>query len=105
MRGPRTRQVAAINAECDRKLESGVLIDGTHYHSDNTFLLELLALVLGYQAGVLTGTQTIRTRANENIQMDAAQIIALAAAVWIFWGPALWDAYLALMRFPPEPIL
>lgn len=81
MRGPRTRQVDAINAECDRVLEAGVQIGDTRYHSDNTFLLELLGMVLGYQAGVFTGTQTIRTKANENVQMDAAQIIALAAAV------------------------
>lgn len=81
MRGPRGRQVAALNAECDRTLEAGVMVGDVLYHSDNTFLLELLALVLGYQAGVLTGTQTIRTKANENVQMDAAQIVALAAAV------------------------
>lgn len=81
MRGPRTRQIAAINAECDRTLDAGVDVEGVLYHSDNTFLLELLALVMGYQVGVLTGTQTIRTRANQNVQMDAAQIVALAAAV------------------------
>lgn len=81
MRGPKTRQVEALNAECDRALEAGVLVDGVLYHSDNTFLLELLALVMGYQVGVLTGTQTIRTKANQNVQMDEAQIVALAAAV------------------------
>lgn len=81
MRGSKTRQIEALNAECDRALKAGVLVDGVLYHSDNTFLLELLALVMGYQVGVLTGTQTIRTKANQNVQMDEAQIVALAAAV------------------------
>lgn len=81
MRGPRTRQVDAINAACERALDAGVLIDGARYHTDNTFLIEILGLVLGYQAGVLSGTQTIRTMANENVQMNQEQIVALAAAV------------------------
>lgn len=81
MRGPRARQIAAINADCDRALEAGVAVDGVLFHSDNTFLLELLALVMGYQVGVLTGTQTIRTKANQNVQMDQEQVVALAAEV------------------------
>jgi hypothetical protein len=81
MRGPKTRQIEAINADCDRALDAGVVLDGAPFHSDNTFLLELLALVMGYQLGLRSGTQPIRTRDNQIIEMDLDQLTTLAAAV------------------------
>lgn len=81
MRGPLSRQISAIDVTCDRALDAGVVVDSVRYHSDSTFLLELLAMIMGYQVGVLTGTQTIRTLSNENLQMDQSQIVELAAAV------------------------
>lgn len=82
MRGPRSRKIELINTACDHELVAGVLApDGNRYHTDDRFLSELMALVLGYQAGVLTGTQSIRTMDNRNLQMDAPQLVALAQLV------------------------
>ena len=81
MRGPLLRKKTAINAVRDRQLVAGIEIDGARYHTDDTFLLELLALVTGYQLGLLSGTQAIRTLDNTIVQMEAVQITALAAAV------------------------
>lgn len=81
MRGPRQRQAAAIDAARDRALQQGVDVGGILYHIDDTFLVELLAMVLGYQLGLLSGTQPIRTLQNTTRQMSQAQIVALAGAV------------------------
>lgn len=81
MRGPRTRQASAINSERDRQLDAGIEADGITYHTDNTFLLELLALVMGYQVGILSGTQAIRTMDNQIRQLSAPELLDLAAAV------------------------
>lgn len=81
MRGPRERQVLAIDAERDRQLDAGIDVGGVIYHTDNTFLLELLALVMGYQIGILSGTQAIRTMDNSIRQLAETDIITLAAAV------------------------
>jgi len=81
MRGPRTRQITAINSETDRALEAGVRIDGIDYHSDSTFLIELLALIMGYQRGLRSGTQPIRTVDNRVMHLDEVQIVALASAL------------------------
>jgi len=81
MRGPRHRKVAAINAARDHALRQGVDVGGVIYHIDDTFLVELLAMVLGYQLGLLSGTQPIRTLQDTTRQMSLAQITALAGAV------------------------
>jgi len=81
MRGPNARQRAAIDAACDRALAAGVAHAGHVFHADDTFLTEVLGLVLGYQTGVLAGTQAIRTKANEVLQLDAAEILDLALVV------------------------
>lgn len=73
--------VLEINQQRDADLVAGVEHGGKLYHTDDRFLTELLGMILGYQAGVYTGTQDIRTRGNEIIAMNAAQIVALASAV------------------------
>lgn len=75
------RQRVLINRERDDSLVGGVTLNGKQYHTDDRFLTELLGMILGYQAGVYTGTQDIRTRDNEIVAMNAAQIIELASAV------------------------
>ena len=77
----RAAAVAAINATREVDLVSGVVVNGKHYHSDDRFLTELLGMLLGYQAGIYSGTQDIRTMDNQIEALDVAQITALAAAV------------------------
>ncbi len=74
-------QREAINKQRDAGLVAGVAHDGKLYHTDDRFLTELLGMILGYNAGVYSGTQDIRTRDNEIVAMNAAQIVALASAV------------------------
>lgn len=75
------QQREAINRQRDEQIVAGVALSGRQYHTDDRFLTELLGMILGYQAGVYTGTQDIRTRDNEIVAMGAAEIIALASAV------------------------
>ena len=103
MRGPRSRKVDLIDAECDRRLVAGVTgPDGHKYHTDDRFLSELMALVLGYQAGVLTGIQAIRTMENQILQLDAAQLVSLAQLVGAHRQAAYADCWAAKDALPPE---
>lgn len=70
-----------IDAERDAAIASGVAYNGHTWHTDNTFLLELLGMILGYQAGMYTGTQSIRTRENTVEQLDVTAIMTLAGLV------------------------
>lgn len=81
MRGPRVRQVDAINAARERALVMGVEMGGRRYHSDDRFLAELTTLLLGYQIGVLSGTQAIRTMANETVELGVLDLQELALLV------------------------
>lgn len=72
---------ADIDRRRDEDLVAGVQLEGLSYHSDDRFLVELIGFVAGYQAGIYSGTQNIRTRDNQIVQRDLAGIIALAAAV------------------------
>ena len=74
-------KLAAINAQRDADLDAGVKFNGKTFHSDSGFLTELLGLVLGYQAGLLTGKSNIRTLDNETVQMDDTAVTGLAKAV------------------------
>lgn len=74
-------QRGQINQTRDIDLVAGVTHNGKQYHTDDRFLTELLGMILGYQAGVYTGTQAIRTRDNEIVNLSAAQMVALAGAV------------------------
>jgi hypothetical protein len=73
--------VETINTTRDADLVAGVVVDGKRYHTDDRFLTELLGMLLGYQAGVYSGLQAIRTMDNQIEQLDLTQITALAAAV------------------------
>jgi hypothetical protein len=77
----RAAAVETINTSRDADLVAGVMVDGKRYHTDDRFLTELLGMLLGYQAGVYSGLQSIRTMDNQIEQLDQAQITALAAAV------------------------
>ncbi len=79
----RATAVADIERRRDDALRAGVDVAGTRYHSDDTFLTELLGMLLGYQAGVYApaDTQAIRTMDNTVVQLNAQQITALASAV------------------------
>lgn len=77
----RAEQVAAIEAERDAAIAAGVVHEGTLYHADDTFLTEMLGRVMGYQAGVYSGAQPVRTKGNATVMLDQAQHVALAAAV------------------------
>lgn len=77
----RAAAVAVINETREVGLLAGVEVGGKRYHTDDRFLTELLGLVLGFQAGIYTGPQSIRTMDNQIVQLDVAQITALAAAV------------------------
>lgn len=72
---------AVINAERDQRLAAGVQLDGNTYNSDDRFLAVLHGMVLGFQAGTLTGKQDIRTQDNRTVQLDQPAISALTAAV------------------------
>lgn len=77
----RAAAVETINATRDADLVAGVVVDGKRYHTDDRFLTELLGMLLGYQVGVYSGSQAIRTMDNQIEQLDLAQITALAASV------------------------
>lgn len=70
-----------INAERDRRLVAGVTFNGETYHTDDRFLTELLGMVLGYSASILSGQQSIRTRDNKIMKLGQAEIAMLAGAV------------------------
>ena len=72
---------AEINIERDRRLAAGVPWNGETFHTDDRFLTELLGMVLGYSAGILTGKQNIRTHDNKIVQLGQVEIAALAGAV------------------------
>ncbi len=72
---------AEINAERDQRLVAGVQLGGNTYNSDDRFLAVLHGMVLGFQAGTLTGKQDIRTQDNHTVQLDQSAISALTAAV------------------------
>ena len=77
----RAAAIVAINESREVDLLAGVVVDGKRYHTDDRFLAELLGLVLGYQAGIYSGAQAIRTMDNQIVQLGVSQITALAAAV------------------------
>lgn len=77
----REQQVVAIEAERDATIAAGVLHFGTLYHADDTFLTEMLGRIMGYQAGVYSGSLPVRTKENTIVLLDQAQHVALAAAV------------------------
>lgn len=60
---------------------NGVLWQGKRYHIDDRFLMELLGMVMGAQIGVLAGPQRVRTKDNEDVLLEHAQLVQLAAAV------------------------
>lgn len=70
-----------IDRARDEGLVAGVEIEGVRYHSDDRFLVELMGMIMGYQVGIYTGSQSIRTRDNQIVQLNVQQITALAAAV------------------------
>lgn len=81
MRGPKSRQVAAINDDRDRELDAGIDVGGVLYYSDETFLLELVAMITGYELGLLSGTQAIRAMDNSIHQLDQAQLVQLGGLI------------------------
>lgn len=83
---PTAEQLRAIAVvDIDRRREeglvAGVVMGGEQFHCDDRFLVELLGMIMGYQAGIYSGTQSIRTRDNQIVQLDVAGITALAATV------------------------
>lgn len=77
----RAAQLLDIDQRREQALRGGVVWSGLRHHSDDRFLTELLGMLMGYQVGVYTGTQDIRTMDNTVVQLDAQQITALASAV------------------------
>jgi hypothetical protein len=75
------KQKDIINAQRDADIIAGVTHDGHLWHCDDRFLIELLGMILGYQAGIFTGTQLVRTKENTIESLNLAQIMALASAV------------------------
>lgn len=77
----RASAVAEIDSRREDGLVAGVSMGGSNFHSDDRFLVELLGMVMGYQTGVFNGTQSIRTRDNEIVQLNVQAITELAAIV------------------------
>ena len=73
--------VAAIEAKRDAALTAGVVHEGTRFYADDTFLTEMLGRIMGYQAGVYSGSLPVRTKDGATVMLDQAQHVALAAAV------------------------
>lgn len=74
-------KLQALNVERDAALDAGAKFGGNTFHSNAGFLTELLGLVLGFQAGVMTGKANIRTLDNKIVQLDAQGLAGLAKAV------------------------
>lgn len=77
----RAQLVAAIEAKRDAALAAGMVHDGARFYADDTFLTELLGRIMGYQAGVYSGSLPVRTKDGATIMLDQAQHVSLAAAV------------------------
>lgn len=77
----REQQRAAIDAKRDAALAAGVVHAGARFYADDTFLTELLGRIMGYQAGVYSGSLPVRTKDGATIMLDQAQHVSLAAAV------------------------
>lgn len=77
----RAQIVAAIEAKRDAALAAGMVHDGARFYADDTFLTELLGRIMGYQAGVYSGSLPVRTKDGATIMLDQAQHVSLAAAV------------------------
>lgn len=78
---PRAQLVAAIDAKRDAALAAGMVHEGLRFYADDTFLAELLGRIMGYQAGVYSGSLPIRTKDGTTVMLDQAQHVSLAAAV------------------------
>ena len=73
----RESQRQAWNAWRDRELVAGYVHEGHRFHTNDGFMSELHLLLKGHEEGLLTGTSSIRTMANEVLQKTGAEIKTL----------------------------
>jgi leader peptidase (prepilin peptidase) / N-methyltransferase len=66
----------------------------------------LFTILVSSLAGSIVGVSLVASR-NRDMQskIPYGPYLALAALVWLFWGPALWEAYLDLFRPDPAYIM
>ena len=77
----RLEEVRGIEAQRDAALLAGVAWNGRNWHLDPTFQAQLTALLTANALGLVAGPVSIRTRDNEIVQLDIAQLKTLAATV------------------------
>jgi hypothetical protein len=75
---------SAINTQRDIDLLGGVSFLGNVFHSDDAFRADLTDMLLGYDKGLLTGVQNIRTLDNKIVQLDGTQILQLKMTIGMF---------------------
>jgi leader peptidase (prepilin peptidase)/N-methyltransferase len=65
----------------------------------------LFTLMLSSFLGAVVGVSLVASRKKEmQSRIPYGPYIALAALVWILWGPALWDAYTTWLTPPALPL-
>ena len=64
----------------------------------------LFTIMISSLAGSIVGITLVVTKQKAmQSRIPYGPYIALAAVIWILWGPALWDGYLNLFPTPTVP--
>jgi hypothetical protein len=74
-------EIAAIERERDAALTGGVMYKGRLFHTDNEFRIDLSDMLMGYEKGLLSGNQAIRTLSNEIVMLSYPELLELKLAV------------------------
>jgi len=79
----RAAKLAAIDRDRDAALAAGFTHAAQLFHCDPTFQSQVQAFLLAWQAGMLPAQATINIRRKDNVtvQMNQAQVAALAVAM------------------------
>lgn len=92
----RNQQRAAIDKDREAALLVGVEWDGHVWHTDERFQLCLTARISAWQAGIIPAlaTQTVRTKANETVELSFEQHKQLALRVMLYVSGVWSDSWM-----------
>lgn len=74
----------SIEEARDAQMAAGVTWNAILWHADDGFRADLTDMILGYQLGLLTGTQRIRAKDNTMHDLTQTQIVQLKFSVGMY---------------------
>ncbi len=95
--------VAAVRAEAERRISSGILVNGKPFRCDDQSVLRMRELKDALAAAAPGATQTFKTAAGDTFTVTAAQAAAIADAQRAYRGAVLARST-ALQDSPPANI-